>query len=62
MLVAVEPPVHAYVVPPDAVSVTLLPLHIVADGETDIVADGIAFTVTVLVVVPEQPLVVAVSV
>ena len=62
ILAVVAPPVHAYVVPPDAVSVVELPLHIVNEGEAVIVADGMAFTVTVLVVVPEHPPVVAVSV
>ena len=62
-LVVVAPPgFHAYVVPPDAVSVALLPLQIVKEGEADIVGDGIALTVTVLVVTPEHPFVVPVNV
>ena len=48
MLVVVAPPgFHAYVVPPEAVSVVLLPLQIVNEGEALIVGDGIALTVTV---------------
>jgi hypothetical protein len=40
---------------PLAVSVILLPLQIVVDGETEIVGVGTGFTVTVLVAVATHP-------
>ena len=43
------------VVPPDAVNVALLPLHIVNEGEAEIVGEGIALTVTVCELVAEHP-------
>ena len=49
-------------VPPDPVKVTLLPLQIVNEGDTAMVGEGTAFTVTVCVELPEQPFVVPVNV
>ena len=41
--------------PPDAIKVTLSPLHIVNEGEAVSVGVGIGLTVTDCVAVPEQP-------
>jgi hypothetical protein len=63
ILVVVAPPgFHAYVVPPDADKVVLLPLQMVNEGEAEIVMVGVELTVTVRVVFPEHPPVVAVNV
>ena len=63
MLVVVVPPgFHAYVVAPEPVSVVELPLQMVKEGLAEIETVGVAFTVTVFVVMPEQPLVVPVNV
>ena len=55
----VAPVDHAYVVPPLAVKVALLPLQIV---EEFTLTTGNAFTITVEVATAEQPLVVPVTV
>ena len=62
MLVVVAPPgFQAHVVPPEAVSVVLLPLQIVNEGEALIVGVGIGFTVTVFVSDAEHPPIVTVD-
>lgn len=53
MEVVDAPVLHLYAVPPLAVSVALLPLHIVNDGEA--VIDGGGFIVTVRVAIEGHP-------
>ena len=56
MLAVVCPPGdHIYVEAPEAVSVALLPLHIVEEGETLMLTVGRELTVTVLVAAFVQP-------
>jgi hypothetical protein len=45
-MVVCPPGFHAYVVPPDAVKVVLLPLQIVKEGAGVMMGVGIALTVT----------------
>ena len=49
-----NPPDQLYVLAPLAVSTEVAPLHI-ADGLAEAVTDGIGFTVTLTVAVPEHP-------
>ena len=56
IVVVVAPPgIHEYVVAPEAVNVTALPLHTeLLEAATDTVGAGLTFCVTVVVAVPQE--------
>ena len=51
----VGPLLHTYELPPEAVSVTVVPLQTVSFGEKEIAAVGDAITFTVMEAVSEHP-------